>query len=102
MLNISLIASFKKVAIINTVTCLTVNSVMDIFLQVLQRTAVFKTIKNTFCQRVNQNTCMLSLATSAFKNCMYIELTWYLYHYLILFSQNSYKKEAQIFIKIIH
>ena len=29
-------ASFKKVATLNTVTSLTVNSIMDIFLQVLQ------------------------------------------------------------------
>ena len=27
----------------------------------------------------------------------YLELTWYLYHYLILFSQKKYKKEAQMF-----
>ena len=30
-----------------------------------------------------------------------LELTWYIYHYLILLSQTNYKKEAQNFIKII-
>ena len=28
---------------------------------------------------------------------MYLELKWYRYHYLILFSQKNYKKEAQMF-----
>ena len=32
-----------------------------------------------------------------FENCMYLELTWYRYHYLILFLQKNYKKEAQMF-----
>ena len=52
---------FKKVMTLNTVTSLTVNSVIDIYLQVLQNfqnKPVFKTIfKNTFSQWVNQNTC---------------------------------------------
>ena len=49
----------KKMVALNAVTSLTVNSVMEIFLQVLQNfrnTAAFKsTFKNTFCQRTNQN-----------------------------------------------
>ena len=32
---------------------------------------------------------------------MHVFRIWYLYHYLILFSQKNYNKEAQIFIKII-
>ena len=51
----------KKMETLNTVTSLTVNSVMDIFLQAFTKCsepAVFETIfKNIFCQRVNQNTC---------------------------------------------
>ena len=58
----------QKVATLNTVTSFTVNSVMDVFLQVLQNfqnfktKAVFKTIfKNTFCQWVNQSTCSVNI-----------------------------------------
>ena len=32
---------------------------------------------------------------------MHVFRIWYLYHYLILFSQKNYKKEAQLFIKLI-
>ena len=59
-------ASFKKVATLNTVTPLTVNSVRNIILQVWQNfhnTAVFKTyFEITFC-------------LSSFENCMYLKLT---------------------------
>ena len=61
-------ASYKKVTL-NTVTSLTVNSVMDTFLQVLltfQNIAVFKTIfKNKFCQWINQNTNLIQSRFSA-------------------------------------
>ena len=63
--------SLKKVTILNTVTSVTVNSVMDIFLSVLQNfqdTAVFKTI---------------SKKPSSFGKCMYLKLTFFLYHNLI-------------------
>ena len=67
--------------ILNTVTSLAINSIMDIFLQVLQnfqnRTA-FKTIfKNKFCQ-LSKSECMLSWTTSSFENCMYLKLTYLL------------------------
>ena len=74
-------ASFKKITILNTVTSLAINSIMDIFLQVLQNfqnRTVFKTIfKNKFCQ-LSKSECMLSWTTSSFENCMYLKLTYLL------------------------
>ena len=40
---------------------------------------------------------MLSQATSSFENCMYLKLTYFLHHNLILFPEKNYKKQAQMF-----
>ena len=55
----------RFVVTLNTATSVTIKSIVDIFLQVLQNfqnITVFKIIiKNTFCQWVNQNTCLVKL-----------------------------------------
>ena len=69
---------------LNNATSVTINSVMDIFLSVLQNfpdTAVFKTI---------------SKKPSSFGKCMYLKLTFFLYHNLILFSERIID-QAQMF-----
>ena len=71
---------------------------MDIFLQILQNfrnSALFKTIfKNTF--RTQPSSEHMLSQTTSFENSMYLKLTYFLYHNLILFSENTYKKEAQM------
>ena len=85
----------QKVATLNQVTSFTVNSVMDVFLQVLQNfqnfetKAVFKTsFKNTFCQWVNQSTC--SVKHLRLKKCMFLKLAFFIYHNSILFLGKNY------------
>ena len=40
---------------------------------------------------------MLSYVISSFENCMYLKLSYSLQHNIILFSENNYKKQAQMF-----
>ena len=41
---------------------------------------------------------ILSSTTSFCENCMYLKLTYFLFHNLKLFSEKSYKKQAQVLI----
>ena len=34
--------------------------------------------------------------TSSFEDCLYLKLSYFLYHNLILFSEKNYKKKAQM------
>ena len=67
----------QKVAILNTVASLTVNSVMDIFLKVLQN---FQNHLQEHILSIIKSEHMLSETTSSIENCMYLKLIYFLYH----------------------
>ena len=69
---------------------------MDIFLQVLQNfqnTAAFKTIfKNTILMSKSEH---MFRQTTSFENCIYLKSIYFLYHNLILFSEQNYQKQTR-------